>query len=126
MSVEQFYNLQYLPTYIQGTYVPWGQKNKMVNLHTTTTKVKNRPHHKTITYPHAPPAPPQPHAEFLCGGEGIIQPPHPTLTGLEVEAVKYSINTYVQYLNYTLSVIAEMPNYELTGNHTLSLPPLYL
>ena len=40
--------------------------------------------------------------------------------------VKYSINTYVRYLNYALLVIAEMPNDELTGNHTLSLPPLYL
>ena len=43
-----------------------------------------------------------------------------------VVGVKYSINTYVRYLNYTLLIIAEMPNYELTGNHTLSLPPLYL
>ena len=39
-------------------------------------------------------------------------------------SVKYSINTYVRYLNYALSVIAKMPNYELTGNHTLSLPLL--
>ena len=40
--------------------------------------------------------------------------------------VKYSINTYVRYLNYALLVIAELPNDQLTGNHTLSLPPLYL
>ena len=44
----------------------------------------------------------------------------------ELANVKYSINTYVRYLNYALSIIAKMPNYELTGNHTLSLPPLYL
>ena len=36
---------------------------------------------------------------------------------------RYSINTYVQYLSYALLVIAELPNDELTGNHTLSLPP---
>ena len=40
--------------------------------------------------------------------------------------VKYSINTYVRYLNYDLLIIAELPNDELTGNHTLNLPPLYL
>ena len=39
---------------------------------------------------------------------------------------RYSINTYVRYLSYALLVIAELPNDELTGNHTLSLPPLYL
>ena len=40
--------------------------------------------------------------------------------------VKYLINTYVRYLSYALLVIAELPNDELTGNHTLNLPPLYL
>ena len=35
-------------------------------------------------------------------------------------------DSYIRYLSYALSVITEMPNYELTGNHTLSLPPLYL
>ena len=39
---------------------------------------------------------------------------------------RYSINTYVQYLSYALLVIAELPNDELTGNHTLSLSPLCL
>ena len=48
---------------------------------------QNRPHHKTITYPHRPPAAPQKDAEFLCGGEGIVQPRLPTLMGLEVEAI---------------------------------------
>ena len=45
---------------------------------------------------------------------------------LSVKSVKYSINTYVRYLSYALLVIAELPNDELTGNHTLSLPPLCL
>ena len=43
-----------------------------------------------------------------------------------LEEVKYSINTYVRYLSYALLAIAELPNDELTGNHTLSLPPLCL
>ena len=48
--------------------------------------------------------------------------------GLKIrnDLVKYSINTYVRYLNYALLIIAELPNDELTGNHTLSLPPLCL
>ena len=45
---------------------------------------------------------------------------------LQTEGMSSNRLTYVQYLNYALCVIAEMPNYELTGNHTLSLPPLYL
>ena len=40
--------------------------------------------------------------------------------------VKYSINTYVRYLNYALLFIAELPNDELTGNPTLNLSPLSL
>ena len=68
---------------------PSGLKNKTVILHTTTTtKVRNRPHQKIITYPHGLPAPLQEDTEFLCGGEGVIQPPLPALTGLEVEAKK--------------------------------------
>ena len=39
---------------------------------------------------------------------------------------RYSINTYVQYLSYSLLIIAKLPNDELTGNHTLSLSPLCL
>ena len=38
--------------------------------------------------PTPPPAPLQKDAEFLGGGEGIVQPPLPTLTSLEVEAKK--------------------------------------
>ena len=45
---------------------------------------------------------------------------------VKMRTVKYSINTYVRYLSYALLVIAELPNDELTGNHTLSLPPLCL
>ena len=40
--------------------------------------------------------------------------------------IRYLTNTYVRYLSYALLIIAELPNDELTGNHTLSLPPLYL
>ena len=47
-------------------------------------------------------------------------------TGDNQVSVKYSINTYVRYLNYALLIIAELPNDELTGNHTLNLPPLCL
>ena len=51
----------------------------MVILHaTTTTKVRNRPHQKTITYPHGdPPEVLQKDAELFCGGEGVIDPPLP-------------------------------------------------
>ena len=62
----------------------------MVNLHTTTTKVKID-HTITPLLTHMappPPASPQKDAEFLCGGEGVVWPPLPTLTGLEVEAKK--------------------------------------
>ena len=51
-------------------------------------KGQNRPHHKTITYPHDPTAPLQKDAEFLGGGEGIVWPPLPTLMGLEEVAKK--------------------------------------
>ena len=47
-----------------------------------------------------------------------------SLFGMHI--VKYSINTYVRYLSYALLIIAELPNDELTGNHTLSLPSLCL
>ena len=45
---------------------------------------------------------------------------------IKIKLVKYLINTYVRYLSYALLIIAKLPNDELTGNHTLSLPPLYL
>ena len=35
-------------------------------------------------------------------------------------------DSYVRSLNYTLLAIAKLPNNELTGIHTLSLPPLLL
>ena len=60
--------------------MPSGLKNKTVILHaTTTTKVRNRPHQKTITYPHAVPPPkmPQKYTELLGGGEGVITLPLP-------------------------------------------------
>ena len=69
-------------------YVPLGLKNKMVNLNATTTKVKIDHTIRPLLTHMAPPASPQKYTEFLCGGEGIVQPPLPTLTGLEVEAKK--------------------------------------
>ena len=45
-----------------------------------------RPHRKEQYIPtQCPPALAQEHAQFLSRGEGIICPPLPTLTGLEVE-----------------------------------------
>ena len=60
------------------------------------------------------------------GGVNIIDAGGIYMNIYEVLFVKYLINTYVRYLNYTLLVIAELPNDELTGNHTLSLPSLCL
>ena len=67
-------------------YVPSGLKNKTINLHTTKLKIDHtiRP---LLTHM-ALPAPPQEDTEFLCGGEGIVRPPLPTLMGLEVEAME--------------------------------------
>ena len=67
-------------------YVPSGLKNKTVNLHTTTTKVKIDHSVRPLLTHMAPPASPEEQTEFLCGGEGIVWPPLPTLTGLEEEA----------------------------------------
>ena len=60
----------------------------MVNLHTATTKVKIDHTIRPLLTHMAPPASPQEYTKFLCGGEGIVWPPLPTLTGLEVEAEK--------------------------------------
>ena len=68
--------------------MPLGLKNKMVNLHTTTTEVKIDHTIRPLLTHMSPPPSPQKYAEFLCGGEGIIRPLLPTLTGLEVEAKK--------------------------------------
>ena len=67
-------------------YVPWGLKNKMVNLHTTVTMVKIDHTIRPLLTHMVPPAPAQEYTVFLCEGEGIVQPPLPTLTGLEEEA----------------------------------------
>ena len=68
--------------------MPLGLKNKKVILHatTTTTKVKTDHTIRPLLTHTAPPAPPQKDTEFLCGGEGAVQPTLPTLMGLEVEA----------------------------------------
>ena len=50
--------------------MPLGLENKTVILHaTTTTKVKNRPHQKTITYPHAAPQRQQRNTQSFWVGE---------------------------------------------------------
>ena len=70
---------------MQGTYTPSGLKNKMVILHaTTTTKVKNRPHQKTITYPNGTPRRHRKKIEFFCGGEGIVDTPLPRSNRKEI------------------------------------------
>ena len=58
----------------------------MVNLHTTTAKAKIDHTIRPLLTHMVPPTPPQEHTEFLCGGEGIVWPQLPTLTGLEEEA----------------------------------------
>ena len=63
---------------MQGMYTSLGLKNRMVILHaTTTTKVRNRPHQKTITYPHSTPRRHRKKIEIFCGGEGVIDLPLP-------------------------------------------------
>ena len=66
--------------------VPWGLKNKTVNLHTTITMVKIDHTIRPLLTHMAPPAPPKEHAVFLSGGEGIVCPPLLTLMSLEEEA----------------------------------------
>ena len=60
-------------------YTPSGLKNKTVNLHTTTTKVKIDHTIRPLLTHTVPPEPPQPNAHFLRGGEGLIHPPLPCL-----------------------------------------------
>ena len=50
----------------------------MIILHATTTKVKNRPHQKTITHPHTTPLSLlKKMMSFWVGEEGVIYPPLP-------------------------------------------------
>ena len=53
--------------------MPWGLKNKTVNLHTTTTEVKID-HYLPTRHPLEPP---QKDDHLLSGSEGLIQPPLP-------------------------------------------------
>ena len=63
------------------------EKNKTVNLHTTITMVKiDHTIRPLLTTQRPPPAMVQEYTVFLCGGEGIVWPPLPTLTGLEEKA----------------------------------------
>ena len=73
---------------MHGTHVPWGLKNKMVTLHTTVTKVKiDQTIRPLLTHMVPPPAPMKKYAIFLCGGEGIVLPPLPTMVCLEEETI---------------------------------------
>ena len=36
------------------------------------------------------------------------------------------VKEYIHFMNYALFTVTELPNNELTGIHTLSLPPLLL
>ena len=49
---------------------------------------------------------------------------HKDFTMNSLSSIRF--DSYVQYLSYDILTIAEMPNNELTSNHTLSLPPLHL
>ena len=82
-----------IPTYpTTGMYTPWGLKNKTINqAHHHHHRGQNRPHQKTITYPQGPPPPPepaQPHVEFLCGSEGLMRPPCPSLNGKNISIIE--------------------------------------
>ena len=67
--------------------MPWGLKNKMVNLHTTTTKVKTNHTIRPLLTHTAPPKAPEEDTEFFCGGEGVIDFPllHSNRTEVLVE-----------------------------------------
>ena len=52
--------------------MPLGLKNKNGYTACHHHQGQNRPHQKTITYPHDPPQPPVENAELLGRGEGIV------------------------------------------------------
>ena len=62
---------------------------------TTITKVKKKKkidHSKRQLLTHkAPPEPPQSHAEFLCGSEGLLGPPLPHLHAKEVPTIEHML-----------------------------------
>ena len=70
------------------------QNDHQAHHHHHQGQKKNRPHQTTITNPQAPPPPepPQPHTEFLHGGEGLIEPPLPRLHAKEVPAVEHMLH----------------------------------
>ena len=68
--------------------MPSGLKNKMVNLHTTTTEVKiDHTIRPLLTYT-APPKLPKKDTHFFSGGEGIIWPPPPCVDHKEVPVIE--------------------------------------
>ena len=70
-------------------YTPSGLKNKMVNqARRHQHQGQNRPHQKTLTYPHGPLEPAEPHHEFFGGSESLERPPLPCLNGKNVPVVE--------------------------------------
>ena len=63
----------------------------MIIKHTTTiTKVKiDHTKRQLLTHKASPLEPPQSHAEFLCGSEGLVGPPLPRLHAKEVQAIEH-------------------------------------
>ena len=68
--------------------MPSGLKNKMVNLHATTTKVKIDQTIRPLLIHTVPPCTSSEKYSIFVWGEDIVLPPLPTLTGLEEEAKK--------------------------------------
>ena len=68
--------------------MPSGLKNKMVNLHTTTTEVKIDHTIRPLLTHMAPPNAPKEDAHFFCGGEGIIRPPLPSVDRKKVLVIE--------------------------------------
>ena len=76
-----------------GTYTPWGLKKQNNYQNTPPPSLRSKKkidHTKRQLLTHmAPPEPPEPHAEFLCGSEGLIGPPLPHLHTEEVPAIEH-------------------------------------
>ena len=89
-----------------GTYTPWGLKNKTIIKHTTTITEVKIDHTKRQSLTHkAPPEPPQPYTEFLCGSEGLIGPPLPRLHAKNIPAIEHML--YGQRHQYICLVLAK-------------------
>ena len=71
---------------MQGTYMPLGLKNKMVN--TTTTKVKIDHTVRSLLTHTVPPESPEKYTHFFGGGEGFIWPSLPRVDCVKVLVVE--------------------------------------